>query len=160
LARFKCPHTLYFLCLKYPQQFGLRSERHIADFIQEQRPAIRIFEQTYFVICRTRERTSLVTEQFALEKCLDYCGRITHSKGTRFCGAELMQSPSDEFFAGSSLPGNEHRPKVRCHLADSREHIHHCGTSPDHALKFRRSQQLRIQTWRSLSPLRRVNERT
>src|SRR5262249_25234142 len=112
LARFKCPHTLYFLCLKYAHQFGLLSERHVADFMPAKQRAIGIFEQTYFVVCRTGEGSSLVTEQFALEKCLDYCGRITHSKRTSLRGAQLMQSPSDEFFAGSSLPGNEHRPKV------------------------------------------------
>src|SRR5262249_32646257 len=122
--------------------------------------AIRVFEQTYFVVCRTGEGTSLVTEQFALEKCLHDCRRITHSKGTSLCGAELMQSPSDEFFAGPSLPGNEHCPKVWCHEADSSEHIHHCRTSPDHALKLRRSQQLRIQACSSLSPLRFFNKST
>jgi hypothetical protein len=54
--------------LQYPEKFSLEFERDIPDFIQEKCALICQFEAAQFSGNRAGERSSLVTEEFALQK--------------------------------------------------------------------------------------------
>ena len=58
--RFVSTHTLELLFLKNPQQLDLSQERHVADFIKEDRAAVALLELANPSPFRTRERTFLV----------------------------------------------------------------------------------------------------
>ncbi len=51
------------------QQLGLHRQGHLANLVQEQRPAIGGDEQTLTIAARIRKRAPDVTEQLALEQC-------------------------------------------------------------------------------------------
>src|SRR5512147_893218 len=48
LNRLVPPDPFNFSLLKYPQQLGLKRRSRVGDFIQENRPAIRLFEESTF----------------------------------------------------------------------------------------------------------------
>src|SRR5437764_15442000 len=50
--------------LKYAQQTHLRSQSHLANFVQEQRAAVRFFEAAFSPCARVSERALLMPEQF------------------------------------------------------------------------------------------------
>ena len=56
------------LLLQNPQQLRLQFERNIADFIQEQRAAVRRFETADLLRHGAREGAPFVTEELAFEK--------------------------------------------------------------------------------------------
>ena len=62
LARGQRSHALHFLVLQHAQQLGLRRQRHVADFVQEQRAAVSVFEQSGFIVRRAGERPPHVAE--------------------------------------------------------------------------------------------------
>ena len=53
-----------------PQQFDLRAHRHVADFVEEQRPTICVLEGSFAIGNRIGVRTANVSEQFALDQIL------------------------------------------------------------------------------------------
>ena len=56
------------LFLKQPQQFHLREQRHLADFIEEDGAAVALLELADSLPVRAGERALLVPEQFALDE--------------------------------------------------------------------------------------------
>ena len=50
LARRQRPDPQHFLILQSAQQFGLRAERHVADFVQKNRALIGEFEQPHLIL--------------------------------------------------------------------------------------------------------------
>ena len=56
------------LLLEEAQQLGLQRQRHVADFVEEHRAAVGLFEQAPSALARVGERAAFVTEQLALEQ--------------------------------------------------------------------------------------------
>ncbi len=56
--------------LEDAQQLRLRRHRHLADLVEEQRPAVGLLEQPALLRLRVGERAALVAEQLALQKIL------------------------------------------------------------------------------------------
>ena len=65
-----------FLFLQHAQQLALRVDRHFGNFIQEQRAAFRLAEQTFAVGVRAGERAFDRAEQFALDQFARQRGAI------------------------------------------------------------------------------------
>ena len=64
-------HALDFAGFEHAQQLGLHRLRQLADLVEEQRSAVRDFEQSRLVVGRAGECAARVSEQLALEKRLD-----------------------------------------------------------------------------------------
>jgi hypothetical protein len=62
------PQTLNLPLLEHSEQFGLQFQRQIADFVQEQRAAVRGLKSSDRLRDSAREGTSFVAEQFAFEQ--------------------------------------------------------------------------------------------
>ena len=63
-------HALEALLLEEAQQLGLQRRRHLADFVEEDRPAVGGFEQAPLLHPRVGEGPALVAEELALEQLL------------------------------------------------------------------------------------------
>ena len=58
------------LFLEKPQQLGLEQRHHLADFVEEQRAAVRHLDQAALLPVGAGERAPLVPEQLAFEQRL------------------------------------------------------------------------------------------
>ena len=56
--------------LEHAQQLGLRHQRHVADFVEEQRAAVGQLEAAGLAIVRAGERALFVAEDFRLEQAV------------------------------------------------------------------------------------------
>ena len=68
--RFRAADALNLPLLQNAQQFGLRFERQLADFIQEDGPAMSLFKVPRARIRRARKRALRVPEQFRFHQVL------------------------------------------------------------------------------------------
>ncbi len=67
--------------LQDPQELRLRLERHVADLVEEQRPAVRRTHEARLVAIRAREGPALVPEELALEEGLRDGGAVDGDEG-------------------------------------------------------------------------------
>ena len=69
------PHTVKVSVTQYAQQTRLQVERHVANFIQEQRAALGLFKAAPAHGLRTGKSAAFVAKQFALQQIFrDSCG--------------------------------------------------------------------------------------
>ena len=59
---FRTAQPLELALLEHAQQLGLQTERHVSDFIQENSPAMGLFEAPHAVVDRAREGALDVSE--------------------------------------------------------------------------------------------------
>ena len=81
----------HFMIFQYAQQLRLRGRRHFADFVQQQRAAVRQFEAADSPLGGTGERTPLVAENFALHQGLGDRRTVDGHKGTTGSRRKLVQ---------------------------------------------------------------------
>ena len=94
--------------LEHPQQLRLERDRHLADLVEEDGPALRRLEQAWLALRRPRERAALEAEQLALEQRLGQ-GRAVDAEQRRV-GARraLVQPPRHDLLADAGLSQDEH----------------------------------------------------
>jgi hypothetical protein len=95
------PFKLPFL--QDPEKLGLEFERDIADLIQKKRAFVRQFEAAHFSSNRSRERSSLVTEEFALQKAKGNCGAVESYERAVTPWTEIVNRARDQFLSGPCL---------------------------------------------------------
>ena len=105
--------ALHFAVLDCSQQLRLQGERQLAGFIEEERAAVRVFEQADLVVNRAGKRPPRVAEQLALEEGFDDGGAIHRDEPLRAPRTEPMQRPGDQLLAGARFARHQHRPYVR-----------------------------------------------
>ena len=71
----------HFALLQHPQQLGLQGQRHVADFVQKQGPAIGRVEQPFPVLVGAGEGPLAVAEQFAFQQLLGQRAAVLSNKG-------------------------------------------------------------------------------
>src|SRR6266516_2654371 len=103
--------------LKNPQQRDLRLRGELADFLQEDRAAIRGLEAAEAALQRARKRALLVPEQLGRDERRRN-GRAVHADE---CPARptrtLVHGAGNQLFAGPRLAQDEHRRVVRATFA-------------------------------------------
>src|SRR3954462_13089715 len=67
--------------LQRPQQLDLHTRGDLADFVEQQRAAVRRLEQPGTVDGRARERAARVAEELALEQCLGDSAAVDGDEG-------------------------------------------------------------------------------
>src|ERR1700682_4314582 len=65
-----------FALLKHAEQLGLQRRRKFADFVKENASALGDFQQPFLLTNSAGERSLLVPEQLAFEKCFRERGAI------------------------------------------------------------------------------------
>ena len=135
------------------QELGLHGERELANFVQEQRTAVRLFEEPGLGLGRARERATYMAKELAFEQRFDHCRTVHHHEGTRASGSELVKSPRHQFLACAGFARHQRCPNVRRQTPDHVEQFLHHGTSADHPVKLELLRQLRVSPQERLPPL-------
>src|SRR5690606_10101814 len=71
-----------FTLLKHAQQTRLRLHRHVANFVEEERAALGLFEATGRTLLRAGERALLVAEEFRLDQVTRDRGHVDGDEGS------------------------------------------------------------------------------
>ena len=95
------------LFVERAQDFGLRLQAHVADFVQEQRAAIGLLELAVLIGGGAGKCSLAVSEQLALDRVFGNGGAIYLDKHFILAQAEGMDGVRDQFLAGARLAINQ-----------------------------------------------------
>ncbi len=109
---------MHFLLLQHAQELSLQGRRHVADFVEEDRPALGRLKQAPLVVMRVGERTAPMAEQLALQECLGDRRTIHGEKWPGRARALLVQRPSQQFLSRPALPHQQDRCIAQCRAID------------------------------------------
>ena len=99
---------LKFLLLQNAQQFRLKFERDVADFVQKERALVRQFKASHFLRDRSGKCSFFVTEQLTLQKPERNRGAIQFNEGAFAAGAQIVYRAGNQLLAGSGLAQDQH----------------------------------------------------
>ena len=94
---------------KHAQELRLQLERNVADFVQEQRPAVRQLEAADLLRDGAGKRPLLVTEQLALQEAGGDGRAVQLDERARATPAQIVDRAGDQLFARARLPLNQDR---------------------------------------------------
>lgn len=117
--------------LQHAQESRLRLQRHVADFIEEERTAFSLLEPSDAAPGRAGERALLMAEQIGLDQLARDRRHVDGDERTVPALAVIVQRAGDEFLARAAL-ARDHHSQVRRH--QSREHavdVLHRGRAPN-----------------------------
>ncbi len=97
-----------FLLLQNTQQFRLKFQRDVADFVQKKRALIRQFKAPHFLSDCASERSLFMTEQLALQKPQRNRGAIQFHEGAFAARAQIVDRAGNQLLTGSSLAQDQH----------------------------------------------------
>ena len=83
-------HAVEMAVAQHPQQPGLQVERHVADFVEEQRAALGLLEAATAHGLRAGEGAALMAEQFTLQQVFGDCCGIDSNKWPIGAGGVLV----------------------------------------------------------------------
>src|SRR5262249_5153120 len=109
---FSAADTLKAIILKNPQQFGLRSQGDIANFIQENGAAVGLLKTANPTSAGACESAAFVAEQFAFEQRFRDSGAIDSDEGAANAVAMLINRARDQFFTGSGFTTNQNADRL------------------------------------------------
>src|SRR5262249_34654348 len=89
--------------LQHAEAFRLRKERHLADFVEEQRTAARDFELAGLRVVSTGERAALVPEELRLEQLFRERRAIDRNERPSPTPRHPMNPPRDDLLATARL---------------------------------------------------------
>ena len=96
---------------QHAQQAGLQRQRHVADFVEEQRAAIGLLEASDVSSLRTSERTGFMAEEFAFQQLGGDGGGVERDERLARAWRFAMQRVRDQFLARSGFTGDQHRQR-------------------------------------------------
>ncbi len=108
--------------------------RHVADLVQEQRAAVRLFELAGVPRGRSRERAFLVPEQLGFDQFRRHRRAVQRNERAIAALAFLMQRARDQLLAGSGFAQNRHASFARRHALHLRHDALHHRRFPDQFL--------------------------
>jgi hypothetical protein len=103
------------LILQDTQNFRLRQRSHGADFVEEQCAAVALFKLADPLSFRSRQRSLLVTEQFAFKQVLRDSRAMNGQERTIGPLAILTDRAGNDFFASAAFAKNQHGDVLSCH---------------------------------------------
>ena len=101
--------ALDFALLQDAQQLRLQRQRHLGDFIEQQRAALRLLELAGMRGVRAGEGAALVAEQHGFEHVLGNRGAVDGDEGLRGARRAAMDEAREHFLAGAGLADDQHR---------------------------------------------------
>jgi hypothetical protein len=111
--------------LEYPEQLHLQVERHLGDFVEEERAVVGALEHATVPALGARERPALVTEQLAFHERGRDGAAVDRDERAVATAAEVVHGARDDFLAGAALAGHEHGRRAGRDARQQREHRPH-----------------------------------
>src|SRR6266566_5236780 len=99
----RASETFELLLLDRTEELGLQFEWQIADFVEQQRAAVRRLKAPHSGCHRASKRTSLIPEHLALEQCGRNRRAVDRDKTMVPACARLMDGPCNEFLTSTRL---------------------------------------------------------
>src|SRR6185436_17184045 len=109
VQRRRAADALERLLLERAQDLRLQRQRQIADFIEEQRAAVRELELPRLALRRAGEGALLVAEELGLEQVLGNRRAVDRDKRPVVARAERVEGAREQLLAGAALALEEHR---------------------------------------------------
>ncbi len=103
----RAAEALELVLLQHAEDLGLRVRAHVADFVQEQRAAVRLFEPADPLLVGAREGPLLVPEELRLEQVL-LQRRAVHLHEVPRCPKRVVvRGAGDQLLAGARFPPDQ-----------------------------------------------------
>jgi hypothetical protein len=125
-------HRAYVAELEHPEQLGLQIERHVADLVEQQCPAIGFQQQALAGMAGAGEASAHVAEELSLEKLLRNRGGVHGHERMRRAGAAGVDGASHELLTHSRFARNQHRRARSSHAIDRRTQGSHGLSVSEH----------------------------
>ncbi len=125
LDRCVTAHAVELAVRQYAQQASLGVGRHIADLIEEQRAAIRLFKASATQVGGAGERAFLMAEQLGLHQVLGDRCHVQCDKRRRCPWAMTVQSVGYQLFTGTRLAVDQHGDVGVAQAPDGAKHFLH-----------------------------------
>jgi hypothetical protein len=145
LDRLGAADALDLALLQHAQDLGLRRERHVADFVEEDRAAVAEFELAQPLHRRAGERPPFVAEEFALDQIVRDRGAVDRDERFARAGAGLMDRAGEDFLARSRFAVDKYSYFRWCNQADLIEDALHVAGLADHAVQAESLVELNAQ---------------
>ena len=142
VARLGFANAADFVVLQKAQEFHLGGGRELADFVQEQRTAVRGLEQALLVARGTGVRSLLGTEKFAFDEVFRDGPAVDCDERLRGALAVAVHDVREEFLAGTGFARNEDGTGRRGDLVNRLQNLAHLGGVAQQAVEHLRFHQL------------------
>ena len=109
LDRLRAADALQLALLQGAEDLGLGRERHVADFVEQQRAAVGLLELSELAAEGAGERALLVAEELRLEQRLGNRRAIELHERPAAASRVLVNGLGDQLLAGAALTENQHR---------------------------------------------------
>src|SRR6188768_828163 len=119
------PDGTVLALLEHPQKFGLKIRGHLPDFVEQQRTALRHFEQADFVRGRTCERAFAVAKELALDELVGDGGTVDLDERAAHAVRVVMNGVGNELFARADFALNQDVRVAGSHAFDQLEEVLH-----------------------------------
>src|SRR6202012_5153426 len=97
------------MTLEDAEQLRLELDRKLGDLVEEQGPAVRLFEEAAASAARVGEGAGFVTEELRLEQRRRQARGVDRHEWTRATRALFVDQARDDVLAGAALAGDEDR---------------------------------------------------
>ena len=132
LGRVRGAEALELLLLQHAQQLHLHISGQLTNLVEKDRAVVGELESPFLLLHRAGERTSLVTEQFALGEGRREGAAVDLDHHRALAPAQVVNGSRDELLAGARFAQNQHRRIRRCDHLDVVEHLlHRAGVADD-----------------------------
>jgi hypothetical protein len=95
--------ALHLVAPEHAQELRLELDVEVADLVDEERAAVRLFEDTDARLGRTGERAALVTEERGLEERARHGGKVEDDERSGRARALLVERLGEDLLAGARL---------------------------------------------------------
>ena len=123
--------------LRHAQQLGLQRRRHLGDFIQKNRAAVRLLKPADALGVRAGERALFVPEQFAFQQRFGNGGAVDLDQRPRRARTPGVNDIGHHFLAHAAFAGDEHAGFGRRNQRGVAEHGLHERAAGDHIIRQR-----------------------
>src|SRR5205807_139259 len=107
-ARRALAERVHLALLKEAQELRLKSERQVANLVEEERAALSRAYESFVIRVRARERALAVAEQEALDEFRRRGGAVERDEGGLRAATQTMDCARDQLLARARLARDEH----------------------------------------------------
>ena len=101
-------HRYHLAVLEKPQQHRLHAQAHLADFVEEDRAAVRLLELPDFVAIGAGEAALHMTEELRFEQGLGDAGAVQRHEPLRRTRGVHVDEAGQDILADAALAGDQH----------------------------------------------------
>src|SRR6266478_7398293 len=114
-------HSLELAFLEHSKKLGLKLQRHVSNFVEEQRSTIGQRKTAHVRTNSAGESSALVSEEFAFQKTGGHRRAVHLDEVPATARTELVNRSGDDFLAGSGLAADQDTGISGCDRLNFRE---------------------------------------